>query len=223
MKIGVIIPDRGDRPRFLENCLRMLNKQTLKPDVIELVNNDMLTFDGDGYHVEKNKDCDITWRYRTGYERLKNKGLDCILLWENDDWYHSAYIETMVREWKKAGKPEIFGTNYTIYYHIKLFAHFVMHHTTRSSAMSTLLKPDLNFTWCKDYEPYTDLHLWKTLKGVTFQPEKNICMGIKHGEGLCGGRCHIDRLEKFINKDPAKDFLRSNMDEESFNFYTTYF
>lgn len=212
MRIGILIPDRNDRPLFLNNCLRMIDNQTLKVEIIELVNDKPL-----------NEKCDISWRYRTGYDRLRNKGLDVIFLMENDDWYSSNYLETMLNYWIKNNTPDIFGTDYTIYYNLKERGHFPMHHLHRSSAMSTLIKPDLHFEWCQDDEPFTDLHLWKVVKGITFHPEKNICLGIKHGIGLCGGKGHTDRLHRYINKDPDFTFLKSNMDKESYLFYTNYF
>lgn len=226
MKIGIIIPDRNDRPLFLQNCLRMINNQTIKPDIIELVNDTPLNFNGDGYSEPDKEICDITWRYRTGYDRLRNKRLDGILFMENDDWYAPNYIETMFKEWEKQGRPNVFGTNYTIYYHLKERGYFTMNHIHRSSAMSTLIKPDLKFNWCVDHEPFTDLHLWKVIKGITFNPGKHICMGIKHGIGLCGGRGHVDRLHRYSNNSPKDvdfSFLKQHMDEESFLFYTNYF
>ena len=209
LKIGIIIPDRGDRPEFLKNCLRMINQQTMQPSMIQLVNDYPIT-----------DKCDITWRYRIGYDRLRNCGLDCILLMENDDWYAPDYIETMVNQWLASGMPEIIGTNYTIYYHIAINKHFTMNHQRRSSAMNTLLKPDLNFNWCVDHEPYTDLHLWKTLKGHTFCPPKVISIGIKHGVGLCGGRNHTCSFHRYINDDSDNSFLIEHMDTESLLFYT---
>lgn len=208
-KIGIIIPDRNDRPEFLDNCLRMIHNQTMQPSLIQLVNDDPIT-----------DECDITWRYRNGYDRLRNCGLDCILLVENDDWYAPNYIETMVNQWNKAGQPEIIGTNYTIYYHIGINKHFTMNHQRRASAMNTLIKPDLNFSWCVDKEPYTDLHLWKTLKGHTFNPPQIISIGIKHGVGKCGGRNHTCSFHRYINDDSNKEFLKQHMDSESFYFYT---
>lgn len=209
MKIAVLIPTRGDRPGFLKNCLRMLKAQTLQPDIIEIVND-----------IPLNKDCDITWRYRTGYDRLRNKGLDLIALIEDDDFYTVDYLQIMVSEWVKQGKPELLGTSYTIYYHLKLQSHFTMNHPVRSSAMNTLIKPDLNFNWCADNEPYTDMYLWNTLKGIVFTPAKIISIGIKHGVGLCGGRSHIDRLHRYTDYSLN---LQSIMDPDSFNFYSTYF
>ncbi len=211
MKIAVLIPTRGNRPELLENCLRMIRNQTVQPDHIELVIDTPL-----------NVNCDITWRYRTGYERLRNKGFDIIFLIEDDDFYSPDYIETMLEAWKSAYKPDIFGTSYTIYYHLKLYAWLTMHHLVRSSAMSTILKPDLKFDWPPDNEPFTDMHLWMTLVGCVFKPKKHICLGMKHGTTITGGNSHVDRLDRYINKDVDKALLLNVMDTESFNFYTNF-
>ncbi|MCE3278017.1 MAG: hypothetical protein K0S44_208 [Bacteroidetes bacterium] len=221
MRVGVIIPSRGDRPQLLDNCLRMLKNQTVQPEIIELVN-----------HLPESKECDITKRYREGYDRLRNKAIDVIALMEDDDYYSPQYLESMLGVWEKKKRPDLLGTDYTIYYHIKLFSYFIMHHMERASAMNTLIKPDLNFEWCPDNEPYTDLHLWDLvskgkLNGVVFHPTKHYSIGIKHGVGMCGGRSHTDRLHRYqgnhSTQDYSKDFLREHMDAESFNFYSNYF
>lgn len=219
IKFAVIIPDRGDRPKFLAHCIELILKQTIQPDHVELVNYKPLS--------EKK---DITQRYRIGYDNLRGKGFDVIFFIENDDFYKSNYFETMITEWVKAGKPNLFGTRYTYYYHIKLFAYFKMQHIERCSAMSTMIKPDLNFNWCVDEQPYTDTHLWSVAQienKVTFLPDSILCLGIKHGIGITGGDCHANRLERFkINKgqvDVNKEFLRSVCDNPSFNFYNNYF
>jgi hypothetical protein len=209
IKLGIIIPDRGDRPEFLKNCLRMISGQTLKPEIIELVNDYPLS-----------NDIDITYRYRIGYERLRNKGLDVIAFIENDDWYSPVYLQYMTSQWQRNGKPDLFGTNYTYYYHLKLRAWHKMEHFHRASAMNTLIKPDLNFTWCADNEPFTDIHLWKTLKGACISPESIISMGMKHGTGLCGGTYHVDRLNRYKNQDPDLSMLKSNIDYHSYGFYS---
>lgn len=212
MKIGIIIPDRNDRPLFILNCMRMLAAQTLQPAIINVVN-----------YIPKNSDCDITERYRIGYNELINKGLDLIAFIENDDFYASHYLEFMSNQWILNGKPDILGLDRTIYYHIRTFEHFTMHHNTRSSAMNTVIKPDLAIKWGHDNDPYADVWLWNLLKGVIISPEKEICLGIKHGIGLCGGQNHTDKMERYINKDHDKRFLKSIMDLESFEFYSNYF
>lgn len=220
MKIGVIIPTRGDRPRLLENCLRQLGTQTVQPDIIKVMDQKPVTL---------NKD--ITKRYREGYDALRNHSLDAIFFWEDDDYYSPEYIETMLGAWSDAGRPKIFGTNYTIYYNLRVNGYFTMHHPERSSAMSTLIKPDMDFEWCPDFEPFTDMHLWYKWfpigEGAVFKPSKHICVGIKHGEGLCGGASHTDRLYRYSTGDgildPNNAFLAENMTPESFEFYSNYF
>lgn len=210
MKIGIIIPDRSDRPKFLENCLRMLENQTVAAEIVELVND-----------FPQSDAIDISWRYKTGYERLQNHGLDVIALWENDDWYAPDYLETMIKNWHEFGKPPIFGTNYTIYYHLKLKKYYTMYHEQRSSAMNTLIVPNLSIQWPGNMaDPYTDLHLWmvQKFKGLVFKPKKIISVGMKHGQGMVGGFGHIDQLDRYIN--PDNGFLQNTLDEESFNFYS---
>lgn len=212
MNIAVIIPDRNDRPKFTENCFRMIQNQTIQPDQIFKIN-----------FSPTDEKPDITKRYRIGYDLCRNKGFDVIALMENDDWYSPDYLEIMTKAWNENGRPDIFGTNYTIYYHLQLHKYFTMNHKRRSSAMSTLIKPDLNFQWCPDHEVYTDLHIWQTLSNrVTFQPDKHICIGMKHGIGKCGGRNHKDKLDRYINSDGLR-FLGSNLDRKSFDFYTSVF
>lgn len=208
MKIGVIIPHRNNRPHFIKNCFRMIDAQTVQPDVIELVNDAPIS--------DKK---DITWRYRTGYDRLRNKGIDVVFLIEDDDWYHPRYIEVMMNLWIANGCPEILGHSYTIYYHMYLKKHFIFNHDDRSSAMNSMIKADLDFEWCDDSEPYTDLHLWKTLNGKIVDPGHIICMGMKHGIGMSGGQNHLCKLHRYKNNIDIK----SIMDPDSFLFYDQYF
>jgi hypothetical protein len=212
MNIGIVIPDRGDRPRFLSNCLRMLAAQTITPAIIKIVD-----------YFPENKSCDITQRYRMGYESLANQGLDIIAFIENDDWYSKDYLEFMVNAWITADCPDIFGLNQSIYYHIRLRKYFIMYHNSRSAAMNTLIRPDLTFKWCQDHEPFTDIHLWNTLKGTIIYPTKTVSVGIKHGIGLCGGRSHIDKLDRYTHNDHDLSFLREKLDKDSFDFYSNYF
>lgn len=218
IKVGVIVPTRGDRPGMLDNLIRMINAQTFQPTLVHLVD-----------YEPRSGDCDITQRYRAGYDWFRGMGMDVLALMEDDDFYSTSYLATMVSEWLRHGRPQLFGTSFTVYYNIRIFAYFTMYHDSRSSAMSTLIKPDLDFPWCPDHEPYTDQYLWKLkshLQGVIFLPPQYICIGIKHGVGLTGGRSHTDRLHRYVkNKgttDYQKEFLRQHLDPDSFSFYSQY-
>lgn len=208
MKIGVLIPDRNDRPQFLRHCLRMIGRQSLKPDFVFVVN-----------YEPTSEEFDLTQRVRKGFEILKNKGSDVILIMENDDYYRETYIETMVREFISAGEPFIFGTDFTIYYHVKKREFRKLVHSGRASLMNTLLRIDAPIIWPSDSEIYLDLFLWSQINGKTFTPKENISLGIKHGVGLCGGSGHNGM--RFDNQDFNFKFLKSVVDEERFNFYSS--
>lgn len=213
VKLGILIPNRkGERVRFLENLFRMIHAQTFQPSLIEVVD-----------FEPTDEKCDITKRYRIGYEGLKGKGLDLIALMEVDDFYAHNYLEYMVSRWLECNKPLILGTSYTIYYHIKLFKWFKFEHFTRASAMNTFIVPDLQIHWPVDEEPYTDIHLWRDIHGHIFTPEKHYSLGIKHGDGMVGGQNHTDRLERFEYDDRDFKLLSEVMDKDSFDFYTNYF
>lgn len=218
MRVGIILPTRGDRKEFIKHAQYLISKQTIQPMYMAFMD-----------YEPESKEKDISQRYRRGYDKLRNKNLDCILFFEDDDFYSATYIETQITAWVAHGKPDLFGTNFTHYYHLREKSYFTMYHDTRSSAMSTLIKPDLNFEWCPDHEPYTDTHLWMAsgLKGITYKPSGIICIGIKHGVGLTGGSFHTDRLQTFhgdrATSDANGDWLSAHTDAKSFEFYRNYF
>jgi glycosyltransferase involved in cell wall biosynthesis len=231
-RIGIIIPNRGDRPEFLKNCLQMIAAQTIAPKKTMVIGTGrtpiplglLLPYD---IKVVAPVDgvVDITRRYREGYQLFDKTKFDILFFMEDDDYYAPDYLEVMLKQWEKAGRPDLFGTNYTIYYHLKLKKYFTMRHEQRSSAMSTLIRPGLNITWPLDHDPYTDQWLWmsedigiKTKK--VFEPNHIICVGMKHGQGLCGGGNHVDGFYRYINDDNG--FLENTLDEESYQFYKQY-
>ena len=210
IKIGVIMPHRNDRHLFLEQFHRIIAKQTLQPTLIEIVD-----------YIPVSDEVDITPRYRLGYNNLRNKGLDIIAFMEVDDWYSNDYLEIMAKNWVKNNKPEMFGPNYTIYYNLRLKAHFTFNHTRRCSMMCTMMKPDMDIEWGPETNPFTDSYLWLHSKDrLTFAPEKIICLGIKHGIGKCGGRWHDEGLEKYCDNSIN---LKTIMDNEDYLFYSNLF
>lgn len=200
----------------------MLKAQTLQPTHIELVNQK-----GDWSTP------DITLRYRMGYDWCRNKNFDLIAFIENDDWYHPEYFEEMIKAWDAANRPDIFGTNYTIWYHLAYKKWYTYTHIHRCMAMSTFIKPDLNFRWPANSDPFTDVWLWNEFRkkqpgGKNFTwaictPPKHLCMGMKHGIGLCGTKNHTDpqRAARFKHDDADFAFLKETMaaDTEAIEFY----
>ncbi len=215
MRIGIVIPDRGDRPDFTSHCLRQMNR-CQKHESMKDIQLDIYLVD----YPPVNDKVDITMRYRNGYDHFRNSGVNLIAFIENDDWYAADYFSIMYHEWLKAGQPNLFGTNYTVYYHLKLHKYFVMKHETRASAMNTVIKPDLNFKWGLAHDPYTDVWLWNEIPNYkVIQPAKVISIGMKHAQGKCGGKNHSTELHRYINPDDGMHWLRNIIDSESYAFY----
>lgn len=211
LKIGVLVPTRGkERLEFVTNAIRLLSLQTVAPDVVEVIGED-----------PQSDACDITYRYRKGYNKLSH--CDLIFFWEDDDWYAPDYIEEMLREWNSAGRPDLFGTRFTMYYNLRIKKYFKMQHEQRASAMNTLIKSNLKFNWGKDSDPFTDAWLWMTgqpLSKALYTPTTVKSIGIKHGIGLTGGSGHVENLQRYINDDNEDMYwLKWIVDEESYHFY----
>jgi len=212
MKIGVLIPTR-DRPEFLSHAIYLLENQSLTPDVVEIVD-DKTDFDFP----------DVTWRYRTGFERIKNK-CDLVFCWEDDDWYHWDYLNTMYRMWLAYGKPSMMGLDTTIYYHIVKRMYVKLVHGGRSSMMSMTISSDCAVPFCDDSYQYLDYHLWRTYKGSkkAIHIPRIINVGIKHGLGKFAGGGH-NKYAIYDKLDYGATFLKSIIaDRESFERYAKLF
>jgi len=210
-KIGVVIPTRGDRNIFLKKCLSMMDEQTLKPDVYCIVDE----------HPKSNEK-DITFRYKKGFKELFEQGCEVVFLIEDDDFYCENYIKTMFSKWMELNKPEILGIGNTIYYHLQRKQYTEMIHPTRSSAFSTMVtNAVLNIKWPEDNYPFLDLELWKQLNGKTFIPSVPICLGMKHGVGICGGSGHNQNFN-YKNEDSDSSYLKK-ITGNGFKYYKKIF
>lgn len=215
--VGALIPTRGDRPNFLNFSLNQLNRQTKRVDLIEVVD-------------DPPKDAnvkDITFRYRIGMERLFGKGADVIFLWEDDDYYSPVYVETMLHHWTLHQKPDIFGINFTVYYHLRLRSYFRMNHPNRSSAFCTMVtrRGISNFTWPNDNHSFVDIDLWRQIRGFAFVPNSVLALGIKgyNEGGHFGGIGHNDKWPAYSkNGDGDLGWLKSVVDQESLDFYRNF-
>lgn len=201
MKIGILIPDKKDRPIFLSKCLQYISRQSHQDFVLRIV-------DDEPPEYLKDK-VDIAYRYQLGfYDLFKNQQCDVVMCMENDDWYSSHYIRIMLREWENAGKPDIFGLESSIYYHLS-GNYSIFHHSGRSSMNTTMVtKRILSHKF--DYSnPYLDSDIWTSrylnrigLIKKTVKLNEVICIGIKHGRTLIGGAGHNSDWTRYTTKDP---------------------
>lgn len=199
MKIGVLIPTRGDRPQFLERAKLYLIRQTRQPDRV-------LFFDSPPTSDQP----DITFRYRNGCEILFRAGCDVVFFMEDDDWYAPDYIELMMAAWEAKGKPSLFGINKTLYYHIRTQEWSEIRTTGRASMCCMCAGPGiLKVQWPADNDPFTDYKLASKCRVVTAEVSPRwLVVGIKHGVGKCGGSAHSNRF-KYAEQDRDYKLLAS--------------
>ena len=196
--IGAVIPTRGDRSELLKQCIKMLKAQTFPVDEIIIIDEE-----------PKSVDKDITYRYKKGLAEAFEKGCDVVFMWEDDDWYSPNYVEVMYKAWINFGRPQIIGIGETTYYHLHRQSYSKMVHPLRSSAFATMVTKDvMDIKFPEDNYPFLDMHIWQQLKGETFIPYSPICLGIKHGVGVCGGRGHNNDF-KYDSVDSDYNYLKS--------------
>jgi hypothetical protein len=208
MKIAVVVPTRGDRPEFITQCKKLIDRQTLKPDKVFFMD-----------YPPESKAKDITQRIRRGVEKATKAGCDIAVFWEDDDWYHPTYIEWLVSEWKKNKRAAIFGVGETYYYNIAAKGRLHMRHQGRTSTFCTMISLPFKGTWCNDDYPFLDMHLHKTGRVKTVNFNQGIkAIGIKHGVGMCGGGGHYARFKWDMIDSPAENWFKSVMDDQ-YSFY----
>lgn len=205
MKIAAIIPDPGLRPEFYDFAVKQMEGQARRPDCIIRVD-----------HQKIDSRIDLVDRIATGIEYAEMDGCDWAFIIE-DDWHDRYYIERFIPFLDKA---DFVGQAFTYYYHIINRTWMRQDHPNRSSLFTTgfRLKALNNFDFSKlDAETkFLDIKLWEYAK---YKRKKFIsagAIGIKHGIGQCLGKGH---RQVFKNKDPNFEWLKSQIDEEAFEFY----
>jgi hypothetical protein len=204
VKFCVIIPDRGDRPELTANCLRMLRRMTLKPEVIFHINGEP----GSTMY-------DLVSRVKTGVESASMAEYDLCFIVENDDYYPADYFERF-----QPFFPDFhfFGQEFSDYYNLKNLTHNRFDHQYRASLFTTGFKISAlnNFEWPPADKPFLDIELWRYARHKRRKFIDTGAIGLKHGLGLCGGKGHRMNLK---NNDRSMNWLRSRVDAESFEFY----
>jgi hypothetical protein len=209
-KIGIVTPTRGDRPEFLKQCIKYMGQQTRKPDYMCIVD-----------YAPKSKNKDLVERCKVGIEDCLKNDCDIIFFIEDDDYYSPIYIQSMYQRWEEVGKPELFGINQSIYYHLKTKRYWEKTHSNHSSLMSTLITKELaaKIDYSKVKDIWFDVYLWSNFKGVSTQFKYYICAGIKHGIGLSGGIGHNPNAGIYNRNDHNGELLRNIVGINNYRFY----
>lgn len=158
---------------------------------------------------------DLIARVRAGVEQAKNDGFDKVYIIENDDLYPKNYFERMDFD------TDFVGCNRSLYYNINNRTYEYLHHPNHSSLYCTGFKISTlaNFQWPEPQAIFLDLKLWRYAqrhnKKITLY-HNSIGVSIKHGIGLSGGSGHG---RTFKRSDSDLEFLKSQVDDEAFDFY----
>lgn len=202
MKLAALIPDRGDRPEFIEHCLNQVEKMGF--DEVIHVN-----------YKPVSADFDLKDRIYKGYKIAVEKKVEWVFVIENDDFYPSDYLSKF-RPY--LDNCEFIGDETTIYYHLKSRLYKQMIHRRRSSLFTTAFKVSAmaTFNWKAAKMVYFDMDLWKFAQKKKKVFIETGAIGLKHSQGLCGGIGH--KMKAGI-KDDNMNWLQLQVSPESFEFY----
>jgi len=211
MKLGIVTPTRGDRPQFMEHRNWLMRQQTRQADADAVVD----------YPPEPCGKRDLVPRYKLGFQALFDEGCDLILCIEDDDWYAPNYLERMVGAWVRKGRPDMIGCVEHCYYHLLNRRYFIRDTRGISPMMMTGVTPRvLEYRWPAETHIALDCDLWRqnpTKERMRFKELPAV--GIKHGIGVCAGIGHRHPNTSMNIKDDDYSWLRSTVDENSFEFY----
>lgn len=204
MKFCTLTPSRGDRPQLVNNCIRQINRFTTKPDKSYWID---YPPSGPGF--------DLVSRIQTGVEQAQLDGMDWVVIIEDDDFFPANYLENFTPFFQT---HDFIGQENSIYYNLKNQTYKQWDHPHRSSLFITAFRISAlnNFVWPSDKDPFLDIELWKYARYKRRKFLQTGAIGIKTGMGLCGGKGHI---QKNPNADIDLKWLRSKVDEKSFEFY----
>lgn len=212
MKIACIIPDHGGREELIKFAFEQLERQTVKPYAIYHVSPS---------HIKPGESIDLIARLKMGCELAKQDGMDFVIVIE-DDYYPADYIARFIPYMHL----DFVGQNYTTYYHLKNRTWKLFNgsdHKYRSSLFTTGFRLSAlnNWNWnsLRPDTAFVDIKLWEYARRRTKAFIDTSAIGMKHGIGICAGKGH---LMKFQNSDPYMEWLRSKVDERSFEFYKSF-
>ena len=205
MSFATITPTRGDRGKLLGfQAERVFSKVPYSIVCCEEPKSDAI---------------DIVPRIKHGIEVAKRHGYDFVFIVEDDDFLVDDYFKS----WGDLSQYDFVGFSDTVYYHLGNQTYQTFIHPSRSSLFCTGFRISAldSFTWPSDSTKFLDIVLWeyaiRSKKRVSLLPN-NPNLGIKgHGIGKAAGKGHEMTM---ANKDKDFQYLKSRVDETSFQFYT---
>lgn len=205
MRISVLTPSNG-RPEQLELCRQYVARQTAQ------------AFE----HVVVDEPRGLVENLIEGLAHVAG---DAVAIFEDDDWYHPAWLEQVAQGLERA---ELVGERIARYYHVPTggFWSEDLAPTGRASLCATALRAELVPLLLEILEtssnPFVDLRFWSQAKGTSWElldPEEPAVVGIKGLPGTPGiGAGHVATFYQ-EHDTPDRSRLRDLVgDEDAYRY-----
>jgi hypothetical protein len=236
----------GDRPKAFELCLKWMEKQTLKPTQWIIIDDGKVPIEIPNlpyvYYIRRNP-CDTDPKHTMILnikQAIKYITEEKVIIWEDDEYYASKYIETMANY---LDKYEIVGIGRNKYYHVILgtyFTHANMGHASLAqTAFRKTFLPELNRIM--EGNCFLDIRIWdvffpnesctakpgvmncvsKDGRACIFEDMKYMYVGMKGLPGRTGiGSGHKGMGAVDYEGSVLKKWV---IDEEAFKLYRKFF
>lgn len=219
-----LITPTGDRPEAFALCERWMRQQTYTGPTQWIVVDDGIEPTqctmGQEYIREKPLPYHSLCRnLRTAIPRIKG---DCVLIIEDDDFYHPHYIATMTGRLQRADLVAEFGAKYYYLRHQSFrHNHDKEHHGSLCRTGMNRVVIDTLRRCAQGSHPSVDLRLWRQWRGSKFSwrdaaGTQSLCVGIK---GVDGRQSYGWRPSKNARPDPGLLTLRKWVGDEAAEKY----
>ena len=196
IKIGpyTIITPTGDRSELMKLCRKYVLHQTLLPSQWIIIDDGKIPMDRTIYQgaeyirrQPKVTDPDHTLCINM-LAALPHVTQPYVLIFEDDDWYHPKYAEYLLEHCDDA---DLFGINYTYYYHYGIRKYARFSHPGRSSwcttGFSKKVIPNIMQACHAERRYFLDLRVWNlNLNKKDSKPDKVLHVGLKGLKGRIG-------------------------------------
>lgn len=207
MKISLITPT-GGRPEAFNLCEHWISQQTVKPDEWIVVDDypeaTKTSMNQKVIRREpfwKNKEMTLPINLAMGIMAATG---DIIFVIEDDDWYSSNYIESMI---KKIQNFDLVGEGLAKYYNIKTNFYYIHNNLNHAGLFQTVFKKEIskeiiNLILSNKNEKYIDGLIWKFINRnkKIFISKSPLSIGIKGLPGRMG-------IGYFHTENSCKNFV----------------
>lgn len=232
--IALLTPT-GNRREQLRNCVRWMQNQTYKGEVLWVITDDCIptTIDVVKTYFDRNWTINIlypkpAWQtgqntqarnLYAGLRHIQNQDVSHIFIIEDDDYYRPVYLERMMSLFNGY---DVIGEMKTIYYNVVTRKWLRNMNTIHSSLFQTAITKDgLIDIFRSMGHKFIDAELWKIAENKMLFQENDLAIGIKGMPGRAGiGAGH--RSTMTMNSDTNMVVLKKLIGDDAEYFSGCY-